>query len=330
MASLNAGPISDKGARMAPFSGTTRKEVVMVDMMSTQLETMTKLEATLLVDCRNDLGEGVQWNPRRRRLYWTDIRGAVLWSCDPQGGALKRVDLEVSVCSFSFSDDGRILAAFADGIGWLDPRTGTRNLFEPYMPDAPGVRMNDGTLDRQGRFLAGGIDETDHAPITPVWSVSRGEVRTVIDDVGIANSMAFSPDGSVMYFADSPEAEIRAYDYDIRTGTPSGRRVFATLADHEGLPDGSTVDIEGALWNARFGGGAVARYLPDGTPDMVVRVPVPNVTSCTFGGPLMQRLFITTARIDMTAAELATYPEAGGLYAVDLPVRGILAGTYKR
>lgn len=288
------------------------------------------LDAHLLVDCKNGLGEGVQWHPRRRRLFWTDIKGQELWSCDETGGHLKTQTLDAPLCSFAFCDDGRILGAFEDGLAWLDPLTGQRRLFEQYEAEAAGVRMNDGAIDRQGRFVVGGIDEAGTRPITPVWSVDRGRIRVVVDEVATANSTAFSPSGDVMYFADSEEREIRAYDYNPATGTPSKRRSFVALAEGEGKPDGSTVDATGALWNARFGGGAVARYLPDGTLDTVVRVPVPNVTCCALGGPTMRRLFITTARIEMTPDALDANPQAGGLYVVDVPVRGIQQGTYKR
>jgi L-arabinonolactonase len=288
------------------------------------------LEAELLVACDTELGEGVQWHPRHRRVFWTDIKASVLWSCDEHGGRVRRLDLEAPLCSFAFCDDGRMLAAFADGLAWVDPLTGRRRLFEPYQPDRPGTRMNDGALDRQGRFVVGGIDEADRQPVTPVWSVDRGRVREILHNVVIANSTAFSPDGTVMYFADTPEGVIRAYAYNPATGTPSQRRDFAVLAPDEGKPDGSTVDAQGALWNARFGGGSVARYLPDGTPDLVVRVPTPNVTCCALGGRTMRRLFITTARIEMTEDALAAAPHAGGLFVVDVPVRGLVPGTYRR
>ena len=226
---------------------------------------MITLEAQLLVDCHATLGEGIQWNPARRRVYWTDVKGRTLWSCQEDGSGVARLDLETGLCSFAFSDDGRILGAFEDGLAWLDPVSGRRTLFEPYQPDKPTTRMNDGALDRQGRFVVGGIDEAELAPITPVWTVTRGEVRTIIDGVGCANSTAFSPDGSRMYFADSPTGEIQVFDYDIGRGIPSNRRVFARLRPSEGVPDGSTVDSQGGVWNAQYGGGAVQRFLPDGS-----------------------------------------------------------------
>jgi len=288
------------------------------------------LEARLLVDCQATLGEGIQWNPVRRRVYWTDIKGKALWSCREDGSGVAKLDLELGLCSFAFSDDGRILGAFEDGLSWLDPVTGRRTLFERYQPGMPNTRMNDGALDRAGRFVVGGIDEQDLAPVTPVWSVERGEVRVILDGIGCANSTAFSSDGTRMYFADSPTGEIQVFDYDTSRGVPSNRRIFTRLRPSEGVPDGSTVDAEGALWNAQYGGGAVQRYLDDGSRDARIEVPAPNVTSCAIGGIRYRRMFITTARQGMEPAALEAFPLAGGVFYVDLAVSGFPTGTYRR
>lgn len=291
---------------------------------------MSELSANLLLDCRNDLGEGIQWNARTQRVYWTDIFGNALWSCAEDGSAPSRVPLEMGLCAMAFTENDRALAAFTDGLYWLNVENGQREHIQDYQPDQGArTRMNDGGLDRQGRFLVGGIDEEGMHPITPVWSVDRGDIRTVIEGVGCANSTCFSPDGTRMYFADTAGADIFAYDYDPATGTPSNKRVFATLRDGEGGPDGSTVDAVGGLWNTQFGGGAVQRFLPDGTRDLRVSLPVPNITCCAIGGAAMNRLFITTARLGMQPDTLAAKPHAGGLFAVDLPVNGLDAGTYK-
>lgn len=284
------------------------------------------LDASLLVDCRNTLGEGVQWHPKQRRLFWTDIDSRRLWSCDEQGGHLRHAPLDERLTAFAFCDDGRMLGAFADGLGWLDPHSGARRLFEPYMQGTDGVRMNDGAVDRQGRFVVGGMATTPDAPGTPVWSVERGRVQTLFDGVRIANSIAFSPDGRTMYFADTPSGDIRACDYNPATGSPGTWSVLASIAPEDGVPDGACVDAEGGLWSTRWGGGAVARYLPDGTCDMHVRVPVPHVTCCAIGGMSMRRMFITTA----APGPGPHAPGAGGIFAVDLPVRGLAAQTYTR
>jgi len=290
----------------------------------------TDLSATLLVDCKALLGEGVHWHPGRRRLFWTDIESAALWSCDEDGAEVRRVALPAKLCDFAIADDGRFIAAFEDGLGWVDPVTGERSVFEPYQPDRPGTRMNDAALDRQGRFVVGGIDAADGAPVTPVWLVDRGSVKPILQKVAVANSLAFSPDGGQMYFADTPTGQVLRFNYDAIGGAPFDPVVFAESGPGDGLPDGATVDSEGGLWSARFGAGAVQRFRADGTRDIRVRVPVPSVTNVAIGGRAWHRLFITTARTGMDDAAVAAAPEAGGVFAVDIPFAGLPEGTYRR
>lgn len=285
-------------------------------------------EARLLVDCRNQLGEGIQWNPRDNRVYWTDIYGNSLQSCDEDGGDYQVVPLEAGLCSFAFTENAKVLAAFADGLCWLDPTTGKRQMFAAYQPDRPRTRMNDGTLDRQGRFIVGGIDEEAQAKITPVWQVIGDEHTELFDGVGIANSLAFSPDGTQMYFADSTGTVIEVFDYDPATGRISNRRPFADTGPGHGVPDGSTVDAEGGLWNARYGGAAVLRFTSGGEIDQQVSVPALNPACCTIGGAEMNRMFITTARGGMSDEELTAYPQSGALFIVDISQRGIEAPLY--
>lgn len=187
--------------------------------------------------------------------------------------------------------------------------------------------MNDGGLDRQGRFIVGGIEEENMSPVTPVWSVTPDGQRKIIENVGCANSLVFSPEGTTLHFADTAATTLFAYDYDTGTGTPTNRRIFAEL--HEcGNPDGSTIDADGNLRNARFGGACVMQFNPDGTAFGKVAPPVPNVTCCVIGGTNMNRLFITTARSLMSDAELADKPQAGGLFVTEIDTKGIPAGVY--
>ncbi len=285
-----------------------------------------EFSARLLVDCQNQLGECVRWHAERQRVFWTDILESRLWSCDQDGGDLRSIALEERLCAFAFTSEGRFLAGFADGICWMDPDTGVREMITAYMPNHPTTRMNDGALDRQGRFIIGGIEEASMEPVTPVWSLGPDGVGTVIEGVGCANSIAFSPDGGRMYFADSAGHDIETFDY--QDGIPTDRRVFATLTDEEGHPDGSTVDAAGGLWNAGWNGSAVQRFTPEGVRDIKVSLPCPQVTCCAIGGTDMRRLFITSARVDMSDEQLEAAPLSGGLFAVDIPFDGIPEGVF--
>lgn len=288
------------------------------------------LTAQLLVDCRCVAGAAVAWHPARRRLYWTDGQDKVLWSGDQSGQDVRKVALDGVLSTFAPCSDGRFIAGFDDGLCWLDPIRGTRTLIEPYMPDRERAHICSGTVDPQGRFIVGGTDESAGEAVTPVWSVAHGDVRTILDEVRVAAALAFSPGGHRMYLSDAPSRRIDIFDYDTRTGDPSNPEVFTTFGDGQGRPGGATVDSDGALWVTERGGGAVQRYLTDGRPDIRVFVPVPNVTACCIGGRDRRRLFISTGRDGMTDAALAAAPTAGGIFAVDLPVRGLAPNTYRR
>lgn len=288
---------------------------------------MSNLVAELLVDSKNALGEGIQWNEHTQRVYWSDIFGDALWSCGPNGEDPRKQELPGKLCAFAFTNSDVMLAAFSDGLYWFNPETLDRSLITAYDPENKNSRMNDGNLDRQGRFIVGGINEDNMKPTTPVWRVDNLGETILFGNVGCANSTCFSPDGTTMYFADSAGTQIHKFDYDTETGTPTNRRLFTDLKD-AGIPDGSTVDAEGSLWNARFGGACVQKFLEDGTLDIKVELPVPNVTCCCIGGPNLDRLYITTARLGMSPDDIENKPSAGGLFVVDLPVKGLPHGRY--
>ena len=285
------------------------------------------LTATLMLDCQNQLGEGIQWNEVDQRLYWTDIFGVALWSCDADGGDACKTALPGKLCAFAFLQDQTMLAGFSDALYLMDLESGAREKLCDYQPEHPNTRLNDGNLDRQGRFLIGGINEEDMARTTPVWRWAGDHAGTVIDNIGCANSICFSPSGEKMYFADSAGTAIYVYDYDTRSGTPTNRRVLADIEGF-GIPDGSCVDAESGLWNARFRGRCVIRFDPLGTPDFFVKLPVPNVTCCCIGGPNLDRLYITTAQMGMAPDALENTQHAGGLFAVDIPFKGLPHGHF--
>jgi len=286
-------------------------------------------EAELIVDCRNVLGEGVLWSERDRSLYWLDIEAAELWRYDPASGETVRRTLAERAGSFAFRAGGGLIVAFASGFAFYDPDSGERTRIAEIEPDLP-TRLNDGRCDRAGRFLAGTMDESpEKRPIAGVYRLDADlTVERLIGGITTANSLSFSPDGRTLYFADTPKRVIHAYDYDPETGRISRRRVFRSLDDQPGKPDGSTVDAEGCLWNAQWQGGRIVRYRPDGAIDRVVAVPAPNVTCVALGGPDLDILYVTTARQGMSAADLEVFPQAGGLFALCVDVPGLPEATF--
>lgn len=280
--------------------------------------------AEMVLDCRNSHGEGILWNDADQRVWWTDIHGQALWALDPETRAVEDFALPERVCCFAPRAGGGLIVGFADGFAYFDPSTGAREPIAAFEPDNPHTRLNDGRTDRQGRLIAGGMNEGTGAYDTTVVRVDAdGGIAVILDGVSCANSTCFSPDGRTMYFADTPVGEIWAYDYDPATGTPGARRTLASFEREPGLPDGSCVDAEGGVWNAEWNGHRVVRIAPDGTIDHVIDVPVLNPTCCAFGGRDLDTLYITTSRLMMTDEQLEAEPTSGSLYAVKPGVKGL-------
>lgn len=293
---------------------------------------MRMLDARLLVPTAAFLAEGVQWNPRDGRLWWTDIHGRLLLSCDADGGDLWSLALDERLTAFAFHEtrEDVILAAFASGLFALDPRTGARRRLTTFEPESPGTRMNDGRCDPAGAFVVGGMDEAGFQPISRVIRYDGVAETPLVSGIAVTNAIAFSADGRAMYLADSPARTIWRYRREPATGALGAREVFAAVGADEGVPDGACVDAQGGLWNARFDGGLVQRFLPDGTPHVAIRLPASQVTCCCFGGERLDRLYVTTAREGMTPAAYAKQPLAGGIFVADVGAAFGITGLPER
>lgn len=279
-------------------------------------------------DVRNVLGESVVWDSQSGSLLWTDIERSELWVLDSRSG-ISVVRAPERVASFAVRETGSLVVAFASGFAFWDPKTGHRQDIEKFEAHLPHTRLNDGGTDRQGRFLAGGFDERGGRPISSLCRLDFNlSVHTLLTDISCANSLCFSPDGRVMYFADTPKAVIWRFQYDIDTGVPFNRQVFTTFENQPGTPDGSCVDADGCLWNAQWNGGRVVRYTPTGQIDRVIKTPVRNPTCVAFGGANLDVLYITTARYRMKPDELEAEPLAGALFAIRPGVTGLAAKKF--
>ena len=289
------------------------------------------MQGELLLDCRNMHGEGIFWSAHHGLVYWTDIHGEHVHTFDPVTAQMRRIAVPGRVCCFATREGRRwneVVAAFSDGFALLDLVTGVRRDIAAFEPSKPTTRLNDGRTDRQGRFVAGGMDDAGLKPISSVWRLDSDlSLTQLFDGVGCANGACFSPDGRTYWFADSPTCAIEAFDYDIATGTPTNRRVVANTAA-PGVPDGSCVDSEGYVWNAVWEGYRVDRYAPDGTLDRTIQIPVAKPTCCAFGGADLGTLYITTSRLGESEERLAREPAAGGLFAVRPGVTGLVDAPF--
>jgi sugar lactone lactonase YvrE len=297
---------------------------------------VTTSAATLVVDCRCTLGEGLVWCQRRGAVLWTDIEGARLWMHRPAQRETRSWRLRERLGSFALTQSGTLLLGLAKRLAFadLDNAPGETLEVTPIVDIEPGLgtRVNDGRADRSGNFVFGTMSE-DHKTVQASfyqYSPRHAVRRLAIDHVTIANSVCFSPDGGTMYFCDSPRRRIMQCDYDADAARVSQIREVACVAS-PGFPDGSTIDAAGNLWNAEWGAFAVRCYTPEGRIARQIEVPVKNPSCVVFGGSNLDELFITTARQQMTTQDLEAMPEAGGLYrAVVEDARGLPEPTFTR
>lgn len=275
------------------------------------------------------LGESAVWCEREGALYWVDIRAPALRRWKSQSGQTMTWPMPDLIGAVALCERDRVLVALRSSIAFFDLATGTFEAVAAPEAGHPDMRCNDGRCDRQGRFWVGTMQNLTRAPEGKLYRLDRRH-RCIEQTSGIRipNSLAWSPDSRTMYFADSLLYTIFAYDFDADSGEAGERRVFAETTP-PAIPDGSAVDAEGFLWNAQFDGWRIARYAPSGKLDRVVELPVQRPTSCTFGGPNLDTLYITTATQQLTAEQIATQPLAGALLALDVGVRGLPEPRYQ-
>lgn len=281
-------------------------------------------EVRIAFEARDVLGESPLWCTRTQRLWWCDISKVTLRSLDPVTGASDSYGLPgKSLGSFGFHKDGGFVVALDNSMALYHPERGVTPLCDPE-PHLPGNRLNDGKVDRGGRYWVGTMDQAIREPTGSFYRIDPdGSSHRMFDDVLTPNSVAFSPDNRVLYFSDTRRFKIWAFDLDIETGAISNRRLFRDTTGHAGRPDGATVDAQGYLWTAEFAGARIVRYAPDGTIDREIAVPATQPTSVAFGGKDLRTLFVTTARLNMSEEQIAAQPAAGSILAIDLDIAGV-------
>ena len=281
---------------------------------------MTDLE--VVVDGRALLAEGPVWDARDGSLLWVDILRREVHRYDGDDRVVAR--LADTVGAVAVRSRGGLVAATGMGVALLDGAA-----TEWIATVDRGDRMNEAKCDPAGRLWAGTLTNEHRPGASGLYRLDeRRRVEPVLEDVTLSNGIGWSPDGCTMYYVDTPTEAVDAFEFDPATGAISGRRPFVDLHDVPGRPDGLTVDAEGAVWVAMARGWAVRRFLPDGSPDTVVDVPAFKVTSCTFGGPALDELYVTTACFGLDERELAAQPHAGAVFRCRPGVTGLPAAEY--
>ena len=280
-------------------------------------------EVEVAVAAAAELAEGPSWDARAQRLRWVDIEAGLVHTYCPVTGRDSSEDVGIAVGAVVPRRGGGLALAIEDGFA-LSDGPADRLLRRHRVDEPDGNRMNDGKCDRDGRFFAGTMARDQTPGAGALYRLDPdGRVERVRAGVTISNGLGWSPDGATMYYVDSPTHVILAFDYDRDTAAMTAERVLAELDPGEGMPDGLTVDAEGCLWVARWGGARVDRIAPDGRRVDTVRLPASHVTSCAFGGPELAELYITTARMGLSDQESEEQPEAGHVFVCDPGVIGM-------
>lgn len=281
------------------------------------------MTARVITDYRCEIAEGPLWHPADERLYWADIPNGHLYRHDPATDETERFFDGGVIGGYTIHHDGSLLL-FMEGGRIARLTDGTLTTVVEEVPAESDSRFNDVIADPEGRVFAGTMPTEDR--LGRLYRVNEGaEYERVLDEIALPNGLGFSPDRRTMYVAESDAYTIHAFEYDRETGEIDDRRTFVDVPEEDGKPDGLTVDEDGYVWSAQFGGGCVIRYAPDGTEVEHHDVPATNVTSLTFGGEEYADLYVTTASFEAPADE----EPAGGVFVLDVGADGVPEFTSK-
>lgn len=276
------------------------------------------MQAELFFDAKAVLGEGPAWDEKTQTLYWVDILNKRIYA-----GKELLAELDEFIGCLAPRKNGNLIlgkrASFVD----FDLSSSQQTVLTALNESATN-RVNDGKCDPAGRFIAGTMDMNEKDPTGSVYSFDGKSARTLFRNVTISNGMAWGRDYKTFYYIDTPTCEVRAYDYDLKSGEIANRRKAFDVPQSLGWADGMTSDVQGNLWIAMWGGAQVTRWNPK-TGQLLERIPVPALqSSCpVFGGKDRNELYVTSARVGMSEADLNKYPLSGGLFKVVTKYEGM-------
>lgn len=286
-------------------------------------------KAELVLDARAEIGEGAIWY--NDVLYWVDIPPGKVFIYDPAAGTNREIKVGQMVGTVVPREQGGLAVAVEEGFALLDSESG--KLTHLHNPEA-GIsrnRMNDGKCDPAGRFWAGTMDRTEEQASGSLYCMDVDHtVHRRLEDVTISNGIVWTRDAGTMYYIDSPTCRVDAFDFDPDTGGISNQRTAISIPQELGWPDGMAIDEDENVWVAMFAGSAVTHWDPrTGKQLGAIEVPASQVTSCAFGGPNLDEMYITSARFEMSEEQIDKEPLAGGLFKAQPGVRGLPAFAFK-
>lgn len=281
-----------------------------------------------VIPAQNLLGEGPTWSVANQALYWIDILNAQLFAWSPASQQTEQWQLPEHIGSFGFLESGKLIVALSSGLAFFDKDSGKVEWIARPEPNELNTRFNDGKCGPGGRFWAGTMCYDEDQVRGSLYCLHPDkQIEQKEHPVGISNGLDWSLDHQIFYHTDSPLRTIFAYDYDVASGHIQNKRVFAQITD--GFPDGLTLDAEGYIWSAIWDGWCLLRFAPDGSIDKKIDLPVQRPSCCTFGGPDLNQLYITSARKGLSPEALAQQELAGNVLMVEPGVSGRAAFTGK-
>lgn len=280
-------------------------------------------ELKLFSACQADLGESPVWDEAHQCLLFVDISGGQINALDQHGRLTRLYESPARIGALALTDKGNLIFTQDAGVAVLD-RTSLRVTHNSKLAiTLSSYRFNDGACDPQGRFITGLMNEGHSRNTGKLYRYDAGlNASVIMDGISLPNGLAWSSDGSELFFVDSVARTLYRARYPANGNGLEQVLVFAQTPAELGRPDGLALDVEGNLWVCQFNGSCVLQYDRHGVLLQALPMPVPRPTSCCFGGPDMRTLYITTAKFGMSAAEQADYPAAGNIYSIRLPVPG--------
>ncbi len=278
------------------------------------------------------LGEGPVWDATTKSICWVDILNGIVHEYVAGKKEHRTLPVNDMVGAIALCTNGNFLAGLKSGLAFINRESGA--IKKLHQPEAhlPGNRFNDGKCDPAGRFWIGTMALSEESGAGNVYRIDKDFSCTkIIAGVAVSNGMAWSADGKLFYYIDSPTREVVAYDFDMATGDIKNKRVVISVPKEEGFPDGMTIDSDGMLWIGHWDGWQVARWNPF-TGEKLCSIPMPaaRITSCTFGGDYLQDLYITSARVGLTAGQLDHQPLAGSLFIIkNSGFKGVETSTFE-
>jgi sugar lactone lactonase YvrE len=271
----------------------------------------------LLFDARAELGEGPFWDARNQTLHWLDILNKRVYA-----GADLLAQLDEFIGCAALCRDGGLILALKNSIVDLQPDSAKRTVLAALSEPANN-RLNDGKCDPAGRFLAGSMDMNETDPTGALYSFDGKAVTKLLSGITISNGLTWSPDHKTFYYTDTPTRQVTAFDYDLATGQIANPRPAVRVPDGLGWPDGMTSDTDGNLWIAMWGGAQITKWDPrTGRLLDQIPMPVPQPSSCIFGGADLNELYVTSARKGLSQEKLREYPLSGGVFKINTRVTG--------